>query len=800
MVSQPRKWLCSAAYLSSLTVTVSAAAQAQTESTAQTQAQESNESASRSPSSRSGNDGLVDIVVTATKRSESLQDVPVSVTAVTQDVLERQNVRELDDVTKLVPGLTITYGSQPGNFSINMRGIGTFSNGIATESDVAIVIDDVPIGFQAAAFKDLIDVERIEALKGPQSTLFGKSAIAGVLNITTQAPTDELSGRATALTTNDNEWRIGGTFSGPLSDTLSFRVTAARNVFDGIVENITTGENVNGSKGSTVTGKLRWQPSDKFSMTFQPRFNSTHATCCVSPINSLSPGLYFQGARQLPESEVLAGIPFNDPYNVKVRNDSRAGGDSRSYGSALHASYELDPTSFLNAETITYIGSFDRYRMADYQDIDGSDQPFLLYWPVAAPANINSGAKIRGLFHANSVTQELRLTSPGDEKFGYVAGLWYAHNELDRFLDRGPVLQFIRYLAASQNTNYSFFTDMSYDIAPKLTLIGGFRVNRQEIEYEFDNYTAAVPFHLAGDDADNAFTGKAGVQYRLTPDNMIYATYSTGYKGQAYDLVSTFNARIAQGMPVPPETAKNYEIGMKNSLFDRHLFLNGTLFWANYFGFQTSVTSFLPDGTFLTFLNSVGQLRTRGLELDFLGKVSNRLSFNGAAAFMDAEIVDFPFGPCYGGQTLAQGCFLDPRTTTNPGRVQNLAGKRLNNAPEFKFNVGSEYEFPLGGAGMGAFVSANYRWQSKINFALSQDPITERPAFGVFDAKIGLSAEDDRYKLAFFVNNLFDKHYGVGIGNTTSGFSAPGVTGFGTNWQPARDAFRYMGLRLDASF
>jgi iron complex outermembrane receptor protein len=116
--------------------------------------------------------------VTANRRSERLQDVPISVTAVTKDVLERQNVRDISDLTKLVPGLTINYGSQPGNFSINMRGIGTLSNGIAVESDVAVVIDDVPVGFQAAAFKDLIDVERIEALKGPQSTLFGKSAIA----------------------------------------------------------------------------------------------------------------------------------------------------------------------------------------------------------------------------------------------------------------------------------------------------------------------------------------------------------------------------------------------------------------------------------------------------------------------------------------------------------------------------------------------------------------------------------------------------------------------------------------------
>src|SRR5882724_1340218 len=145
------------------------------------------------------------VTVTATKRAERLQDVPVAVTALTSAVLDRSNVRELGDLVKLAPGLVIQYGSQPGNFAISMRGIGTFSNGIAVESDVAVVIDDVPVAYQAAAFQDLIDVERVEVLRGPQSTLFGKSAIAGVLNIVTSAPTHEWTGKASALITDDQE-------------------------------------------------------------------------------------------------------------------------------------------------------------------------------------------------------------------------------------------------------------------------------------------------------------------------------------------------------------------------------------------------------------------------------------------------------------------------------------------------------------------------------------------------------------------------------------------------------------------
>ena len=150
------------------------------------------------------------------------------------------------------------------------------------------------------------------------------SAIAGVLNITTQAPTDRWTGHATGLVTGDHEWRLGGTISGPITDTLKVRLTAARNDFDGNVKNLTTGDRLNGSKGFTLTGKLQWQPTDQISVSLQPRFNHTDATCCVSPINSLSPGLFYQGITQLPESTVLAGIPRKTSVAMESRRLSRS--------------------------------------------------------------------------------------------------------------------------------------------------------------------------------------------------------------------------------------------------------------------------------------------------------------------------------------------------------------------------------------------------------------------------------------------------------------------------------------------
>jgi len=738
---------------------------------------------------------LEEVTVTATKRAERLQDVPVSVTALTSAVLERGNVRELGDLVKLSPGLTIGYGSQPGNFSISMRGIGTFSNGIAVESDVAVVVDDVPMGFQAEAFQDLIDVERVEVLRGPQSTLFGKSAIAGVLNIVTSAPTREWTGRANALITDDQEKRASFTVSGPLSNTVRVRLTVADSDYHGNVTNLTTGQKVNGSSGLTTTGKIEWTPTDNLTLSLAPRFNRNQSTCCVSPITSLTPGLFYQGEPQFPASTVLAGIPIG-PENHYIRNDTRpSGGDSKTTGGTGRIDYQFGDASILKGHSFSSITSADHWRMFDYQDIDGTDAPFLLGFPVANPSGINSGAAIRGYFHARSVTQEFRLTSPGDTRLRYVTGLWYAKNDLDRFLGRGPVLQQAKYLAVSSNTNYSAYANATYDLTEKFALLAGLRFNKQKIDYTFDNFNTNPNQHFSGANQENSVTGKGGIQYKWTPDIMTFATYSTGYKGQAYDLVSTFNARTAAQMPVPHETAKNYEVGLKSSLFDRRVYFDLTLFHTDFHGFQTSVTSTLPDGTFLTFLNSVGHLRTQGVEIDAAAKVTTNFQLNGSFAYTDATVASFPNGPCYTGQTLAQGCYLD---ATN-SRVQDLRGKPLNNVPKYRFNIGGESDQPLGSLPFAAFAAVAYRWQDDVNFNLSQDPRTVQKAYGIADFNLGINDNNGHYKVTVFVDNAFDKRYANSIGNTTSGFS--GVTGaLGSTWSLPRDAFRYFGARVDVSF
>ena len=737
-------------------------------------------------SSAANSDKLEQVTVTATKRTERLQDVPVSVTALTSSVLERNNVRELGDLVNLAPGLVVTYGSQPGNFVISMRGIGTFSSGVAVESDVAVVIDDVPVAYQAAAFKDLVDVERIEVLKGPQSTLFGKSAIAGVVNITTQAPTAEFTGKAMSYVTNDGEKRGGFSLSGPFSDTLRYRLTVSYSDYDGNVTNIYDDKKINGSSGLTATGKLQWTPNDNLTVSLEPRTNWNHSTCCVGPITSLTPGLYYQGETQFPESVVLKGIPVG-PTNHYVDMDYRdGGGDSRTSGVTGRVNYHFDDSSFLKNYDFASISSTDHWLMHDYQDQDGTAVPFLLDYPLSAPSGIDSGAYQYGFFHANSVTQEFRLTSPSQSRIRYVTGLWYAHNALNRWLWKGPVLNATEYLGVTHNTNYSLYGQATLDLTNKLSLIGGARRNLQKLDYTFITYYLQPNLHFGQANQEWSNTGRAGLEYHWTPDIMSFATWSTGYKGQAYDLVSTFNAKEAAQMPVPHETARNFEVGLKSSLLDQRVYFDVTLFDADYYGFQTSITGVLPDGTFLTYLQSIGHLRTRGVEMDGAAKVTRNFTLNASLAATDATIVNFPGAPCYG-----------------PTVPYCLNGKPLDNVPKVKFNLGGEYDQPLPGMPFGAFATFAYRHQSAVNFALNEDPHEVQPQYGIANFSLGINDNSDRYKASVFVNNAFDKHYAVSIADTTSGFKDAGGSSTGTAgtaWTMPRDEFRYFGARVDVTF
>ncbi len=756
------------------------------------------------------------VVVTSNKRKENLMEVPAAITVLDSATLERSNAKTLEDVSALSPALTISYGTQPGNFSINMRGIGTYSLGVGVEADVSVILDDVPIALQAGAFKDLADVSRIEVLKGPQSTLFGKSSIAGVINIATKPIQDKFVTKANALITNDGEHRIGGSISGALTDTVRMRIAASSTDYDGTVKNLTDGGHLNGTKGKTVLGKLEWTPTESVTVALSPHYNRQTLNCCVQPYSSMTPGgqYGFSGLipsqPALPASQLFNGITVG-PDNVSVRNDYPAGGEAHDYGSGFKVDYQPEAGSWLAGHILSSITSYSKYHMKDYQDGDGTDADVLRYASPAVP--FTGGLYQYGSFDVKSVTQEFRITSPDKQRLRYVAGFWYGKNNLGRVLTKLPVSPFSAdYAASAYNTTYAVFAQGRFDIVDSTSVIAGLRLNREDTGYTFTKYAnPPLPKTVVGywseDNKENSTTGRLGLEHRFNRDVMAYGTYSTGHKGVAYDLTSSFTAVTALNQPIPSERAKNFELGLKAMLLDNRAAVSIAVFKTNFFGFQQSASVRDDDGVFRTQLHSIGELQTKGVEVDGSFRVSRAFQLNGSFAYMKAIVAEFPNGPCYNvlnaagtGQVSAPVC--GPNPTYGTGVFQDLAGKTLPNAPKLKANLGGIYDIALPAQSFDLFATGNYRWQSATQFSLSQDPGTIQSAYGILDAGFGIKDKQEAYKFSFFVRNLLDKRYAAGLSNSPRNgtWSTPTLNVSTTSWTPPRDWTRYVGARLDLTF
>ena len=770
---------------------------------------------------------LEKVVVTANKRAQNLQDVPQAITVLGDAVLQRNNVKDFDDLPALSPALTVTTSTQPGNFSINMRGIGTFSLGIGVESDVAVIVDDIPYAMQANALKNLNDVNRIEVLKGPQSTLFGKAAIAGALNITTKPIDSQWKAKASTYLSSDNEWRVGGSVSGALSDTTRMRVAVDKTNFDGVVKNLYNGSHLNGSGGTDFNGKFEWTPNDNLTVAVSPHASKFTKNCCVTPFSGLSNmngnynlqnGVTYAAGTQLPVASVLKGITPG-PENVSVRNDFPAGGRGHDAGVGLKVSYAFGDEGPLARHTLSSITSWSHYVMNDFQDGDNTDSDVLDKALVGGkPTGLHGGLYQYGNFDVKSRTEEIRLTSPDSGRFRYVTGLFYAKNELARALTRAPITTYVTdYQATAFNTNYAIFGQGTFDLTPKTSIVAGLRYNKEDVGYSFSKYNPppANPRTLTNywqdQDSERKVTGKLGLEHRYSADTMGYLTYSTGHKGKGIDLTSTFSQANFNNGFVAGEDAKNIEAGLKLSLLDSRMALDLAVFRTNFTGFQQSAGATDADGIFRTQLHSVGSVRTSGLEADLNWRVRRELLLNGSFAYTKAIVTDFPNGPCFNTvnvagtgstQVGAGNCIV-----TNPKfgntNTADLAGMTMPNAPKYKLNLGGQYDI-LTDRSYNGFITANYRYQSKTQFRIDQNPTTILGGYGIFNLGAGIKDKKDAFKVTFMVNNLFNKSYAVGLSPIAYGSAQWGSTAANpvamTAWTPARDYQRYFSLRADFTF
>jgi iron complex outermembrane receptor protein len=710
-----------------------------------------------------------DIIVTAQKRAQNLQNVPLAVQVVGAQQLQSNGVRAFADLNRVAPSLVVRPAENPVNASVSIRGVGTFAFSIGVEPSVAVVVDDVPISFQARAFADLSDIERIEVLRGPQSTLYGKSASAGLINIVTPAPSKTLTAKVTGLGTTDDEWQGQAMLSGPLTENLGFRTTFNYDKFDGNVHNLADGDKVNGRRILSTRNKLRWEPAPNVTVDAGVDYINGRTTT-GRPFIDIASGALLRGTPGLTQPVFAPGVTVG-PNNRDVVNNVTTGTQYHDLAESLRVSWDL------GGPTLMSISSHDKFLMHDQLDQDES--------AVSSLDNRQFGS-----FGSKQWTQELRLVSPGHDRFRYTLGLFYADVSYTRDFTRGPFYSLARWYATAKSIQEAGFGQLEYDILPHTTLIAGGRYSHEKVEYTFRDIQGGNAF-FAGNNGDSFGTYKVGLQQHVGDNVVLFGTYSTGHKGETYDLSTGFN--INRTTPVRPETSKDWEVGARTQFFDKRVTLNVTLFDTHYKDFQAQGIENLADGTVNYRLTNVGKLRTRGVEVESSARVTHDLTVGASGAYLDAKITDFPDAQCYTNQTAAQGCI--PAAGGIPAH-QSLSGSRPPQAPKWKLTANFDYSHDLGSLPFQGVITGAYTYQSKINYSLSQDPNTIQKGYGIANLSFGIRQPDHHYEVMAFVNNLFDKHYYENLTNSSGNYAGALAI---QSYLP-RDFRRYAGVRASYSF
>lgn len=705
-----------------------------------------------------------DIVVTAQRRVQRLKDVPVSVSVVSGDSIARNGLTSLADVTQRLPNVKITSG---GNSDfINIRGVGSGQNP-GFEQSVATFVDGVYRGRSRAARAALFDVDRIEVLKGPQTTFFGNNAIAGALNITSRTPGNTLDYNASALAGSYGEFQLESGVSAPLTDRLSVRVSGRYSGGDGYLENVFT--NRDGPRLREYIGRiaLAWSPTDNFESSFRfdrarTRGQETYSAQLLNCPNA-SCGVF--GGVLVPG--------FDDQL------------DKRSAAPESYNRYDFKEAAWTNTLDLGPVSltSITGYFSHDFNQLTQQ---------IPVPTRGVGGG---GLLPVNtaedyeSYSQELRLQSATGGTFEYMVGAYYMHGDLDTNLYTGfrfPVmtpggpLLFGQFLpgvyTASSPISVNLPTsqiEKTKSVFGSLTIrpINRFRVNLG-LRYTVVDKSATRAIIFGTSDADpavNFVAGPAiantvygaitsaqltdfaqptrrdkklmpsvGVQYDVTPDIMTYASFTKGFKAGGYGFAQ-------RGDIFNPETVKAYEIGAKASLFDRSVNANLSLFLSDYSNLQESNTLFV-NGQILTIINNAAEARAKGVEGSLSWRVNSMLSFNVDAAYLDARYRSYPNASCTIGQQLA---------AAGAPCVQSLEGRRRAYAPEWSGSVGASLNIPLDNVQLRIDPLAYFT--AKYFVSPTADPLLQQSGNVKFDLRVGIGPSDRRWEMAVVGRNLSDR-------------------------------------------
>ncbi|MBN7796776.1 TonB-dependent receptor [Parahaliea mediterranea] len=748
---------------------------------------------------------LEEVIVTAQKRVESLQDVPISVSAVSGEKMQDAQITNLEGLTTFVPNFSMNQSGISNNITI--RGV---SSGInpGFEQSTGMYVDGIYYGRGQLSRLPLFDMERIEVLRGPQPILFGKNSIAGAVSMITAKPSDEFEGQVTALyefEEKQQDYRV--VLSGPLTDTLSGRVAIMYRDQDGSFTNVNTGDDEKQEEETVFRGALRWTPTDLLEIDlkyehaeFDDVGRNVELTQSIVRDDLVGTGAGIDYVTALDNfvglaNNVLMLDPPVDYAGEDGRLNRRRGGNGDFHNNTVDVGV-LGINYALGDYTLTSTTGYLEYEFDQDCDCDFT------------------GASVFNALQDESFeqfSQELRITSPGGETVDYIAGVFYQSSELE-FEDsiNVPTNSLLRLLnpnfsgistrrfANQESDMWAVFAQATWNVSDQLRLVFGARYTEEDKEaskqqVHFAGGTAfpatdpggALPnvFYglnplfgafaiepydeIQGDRQEEAFTPLFTVQWDATDWAMVYATYTEGFKAGGFDIRSNghpdpalVNACTLDTSATPPscardivgvfefdeEEAESIEIGAKMGL-SAAAELNVAAFYTEYTNLQTSQF----DGILGFNVTNAGEAEIKGVELDGRWLAAEGLTLSGSVAWLDFEYTDFPNNQCYFGQQV-----LDPGAVQPNGVTCDATGKRKEYTPEYSGSLTADYVFPLGDS-LELRTTVDLVFSDDYLFNPTLDPRSEQDAYTEWNLRVSLGNVAGDWEVAFLGKNLSDE-------------------------------------------
>jgi iron complex outermembrane receptor protein len=722
-------------------------------------AADANDTASSAPTA------VETLVVTAQKRSENIQDVPISIQAFTGNQLQDLGIKSSVELAQVTPNMTIALVAGVGNQPIiTIRGIGLNDYDTNNAGPNGVYVDEVYLSAPASQSFNTFDLDRVEVLKGPQGTLYGRNTSGGAINFVTRKPTDYATGTLHIEYSDYNTLNVEGGLGGPITHNLDGRIAFVVNESDGYVHNDLTGNDENGAHNYAVRTQLLYKPTDNLKVLFnlhggqvdnrpteyrhigdfvsgtqtQCTVAETYAGNCVDLFGYGTPKGFYEGA-------------YNRQDHLKVNN--------------LGASLRIDYT--LGSINLTSLSGFEHNDKIHPEDSDASPNRLL---------EINFGVR------SNTFTQELRAAQSGN-KYHWVAGLYFLSEALkqnqplfilldgDKFFGGPGAADGIAFQAfdrSNQITNaYAAYAQGDYEFLDKLKLTFGARFTEEQKGFD---YNGAIQYQEGGMDhfgpittlanthegqRNSAFNYRVALDYHFTRDILGYASVATGFKSGDFNgsFLSNIPVEIAlQLTPVKPEHVTTYEVGAKTTFFDGRLLLDAAYFYNQYNDLQVFVLVNPPPGDTSSFpvnvLDNAKAAHTQGVEAQITARPIQPLTISAQLGYLDTR--------------------LDNYVADRAPGTPDYSGNQLPNSPHFSMSGLVDYKVPLAHGGLDLQFTASYK--SHQFFDTTNDPYITQGGYWVENARVAYTLPNPKWEVAAFVRNLANAHYFLDKFDLTSPF------------------------------